>query len=98
MPADLELFIVLVIVTFAEEFCGLAALDVHACYSAKGSINKYRNGLLNSSFCAVFVVLCLKQGSRTGNLLGPQQWWCLSLWELGSKALTPLVNVCTSGV
>lgn len=68
MPADLELFIVLIILTFAEEFCGLAALDVHACYSAKGSINKYRNGLLNSSFCAVFVVLCLKQGSRTGNL------------------------------
>lgn len=40
MGADLELFIVLIIPKFAEEFCGLAALDVLACYSDKGFINK----------------------------------------------------------
>lgn len=33
VPADLELFLVLIITAFAEEFCRLAALDVLDYYS-----------------------------------------------------------------
>lgn len=58
--ADLELFIVLIIPKFAEEFCGLTALNVLAWCSDKGFINKYRNALYNSSFWALFAGVVFK--------------------------------------
>lgn len=68
VPVDLELFIVLIIPTFAEEFCRLAALGVLDFYSK--ALNKYRHAQVISSFCTLFVVLCLKQGSKTGSSAG----------------------------
>lgn len=48
--------------------------------------------------CPVCGVVFKARQQNWEALLGPQQWWCLSLWDLGSKALITLLSVCTSVV